>query len=659
MKPGERLSILAASVLLVWLNVYLCREAFLLDDFGQMQSMHGFWTGLARLASFDWTPQWWRYSYNGMPFEYAYSPGVPALIRATADVTGWSFSRAFGAVAGFVFCLGPLALYWLGAEITRRPWWSFVAALGYSLLTPSHLFAPDQDRTWYSLGDTRRILLIFAWDEVPHQLALAILLLATLCLIRGLSGNRLYFWVAGLFLSLAMFTSPFGGTVGAMLLALVWLSWPDGGRLRSLAWLAGCGVSAYLVVSPFSPPSLIRVIRRNANLSSASEWTATSAATLVLVAAAVLALAFLARRWSWHLRFLMLASFVFAAIPFLGRWDLHFVPQSLRYKIELDAMLVLLVTFAIAHRLERTPKRWRVAAALLLVIPVVSQVKTHRRYAKKILVPSDHRQTIEFRVASWLATNAPDQRVMAPGSTGQWMNAFTAQEQFLGGSFPTTPSVVMQAAHWGIPHLKPRTGLPEAAKVWLQAYGVDALVVPGPRSPEYWRPFEDPAQFAELFPLLWREDDTSIYSVPRAHRSLAAAVAEESLVRKPPGNFFDLGEIGAYAKALDEPEAGLAWTWVDRNTALVRGIVPRGHVVSTHITYHPGWNATVSGAPRPTAGDGLAQLTVRPDCDGPCEIRLEYDGGVEAKVTRAASGITLAAAMAAAVWLARRRRVAA
>lgn len=653
--PRWPISIAVASLLLIWLNAYWCREAFLLEHFGQLQSIRGFWIALARLGTFEWSPQWWRYSYNGMPFEYAYPPGVPALIAATAAATGWAHVRAFGAVAAFVFCLGPLALFWFAADLTKRIGWSLAAALLYSLYSLSELVVPDDRVSWTAISGARRIMVVFAWDEVPHQLALALLFLAAAFLFRGLGGNRLAFWCAGILLALSMSVSVFGGIVGAMFLAVVWLAWP-GDRLRNLAWLAGCGACAYLVSSPFLPPSLMHVIQRNANLAPAYGWTAKSTLALAAAAAGLAVLTFFARRWPMHLRLFSLFALLFTAIPFLGQFGLHFLPQASRYKIEMEAALALTITFAVAHWLERIPRRWLTVFALLLIVPGTLQVISHRRYAKKVLRPADPHQTIEYRVARWIESNAPGQRVMAPGSTGLWMNVFSAQEQFTGGSFPTTPTIIMQAPHYCVVVFLPAHTPRNAVELWLRAFGIDLLVVPGRESPEFWKPFAEPRQFEALLRLRWREDDTSIYEVPRAHRSLATAVPQELLVRHAPQWFFELHEIAAYAKALDQPSAGLEWRWIDANTAVIRGDIPRGRVVSTHVTYHPGWTAYAGGRRQPLMADGLDQLVIRPDCGGPCEIRLVYDGGAEARVTRAASGTTLGLALLGAARLLRRGR---
>ena len=65
---------------LVWLNAYICRDLFFTEYTGHMNSMQGFWTAMARLATSQWwEPGWWPYWDGGMPFEFTYAPLVPGL----------------------------------------------------------------------------------------------------------------------------------------------------------------------------------------------------------------------------------------------------------------------------------------------------------------------------------------------------------------------------------------------------------------------------------------------------------------------------------------------------------------------------------------------------------------------------------------------------
>src|SRR4051812_5837503 len=108
----ERLLLAAYLLAIAWLNAYICRQVFLIEFTGKMNSMHGFWIALANLAGEHWyKPSWWPYSYLGMPFEYTYAPLVPALTALIARLPGISTPHGFQIVSGSVHCLGPVALF--------------------------------------------------------------------------------------------------------------------------------------------------------------------------------------------------------------------------------------------------------------------------------------------------------------------------------------------------------------------------------------------------------------------------------------------------------------------------------------------------------------------------------------------------------------------
>jgi len=637
---------------LVWLNLYWCREVFFLDHIGQMNSMHGFWMGLARLAGDAWyRPTWWRYSYDGMPFEYTYAPLVPGLIAAISKLSGWPVGRAFGVVAGFVFCLGPVAMFLMAREITRRAGWSFVACVTYCLFAPSQWLAPDQELAVRHLRDARRVLLTFVWDDVPHELALALVCIAVLFLVRGLrSGKAGSFVWAGIAMAFGLLANAFGATAMLIVLLCLLATWDTGSLTRNAAAVTLCALAAYLAMCPFLPPTLLAVIGRNANNSVPTAWTWWSTAALAIIACGSVVLWFLSRHWkSWYLRFFLLLAWIYSSIPILNQWNLHFLPQSERYKVELEAWLVLFGVFVVAEFLRSAPKIVRVAAVLVLLIPAAAQVRSHRQFAKAMIRSSDVRETIEYQVADWVHASMPNARVFAPGTFGQWMNAFTDQPQLGGGSFPTIPSLPIQLPITGLTYLNQAAQVADWGTVWLTAFGVDAIVVPGPNSPEYWKPlFRVPEAFQGTMPLLWRERDTSIYSVPRRQGGLAHVISETAVIKNPPRDFFDLSQIRTYVAAIESAHTVAEWRWIDDNHGRIQTSLNPGDVISLQITYHPGWKAFAGGKAASITSDGLAQMVIHADCPGPCDVDLSYDGGWEGKITRVLSVITI---LGVAVWV--------
>ena len=167
----------------------------------------------------------------------------------------------------------------------------------------------------------------------------------------------------------------------------------------------------------------------------------------------------------------------------------------------------------------------------------------------------------------------------------------------------------------------------EISLTWLKAYGVAAVAVSAPNSQEYWKPYADPTKFNGL-PVLWSESGVTIYRTPLRSASLAHVMPASALVRQPPSNPEDVGEVGRYAAALDDsslPLADLAWEGTNR--LRIHTTAAAGQAVSVQVGYHPGWQATVNGQRRAVHKDGLGLMWLQPECSGACEIELDYTGG--------------------------------
>src|SRR5207302_3368404 len=138
----------------------------------------------------------------------------------------------------------------------------------------------------------------------------------------------------------------------------------------------------------------------------------------------------------------------------------------------------------------------------------------------------DIMKTIEYQVAKWAEKNLPGWRVEAPGSIWQWLNTFSKVPQFTGGSFPTAPNLQQLRVQM---EFKGRYET-DIEALWYKAYGVDAVIVPGPHSPEFWQPHLRGHEFDGVFPVIWDERDTRIYAVPRPTRTLAHVIPQSAVV---------------------------------------------------------------------------------------------------------------------------------
>src|SRR5437016_3856577 len=94
-----RLASCNVAILLPWVyfailagvNIFICRDAFLVPSSGHWHSIHGQWMSLARIAGLDWLrPTWWRYWGGGAPLEFTYAPLVPMTMAAMNRLLNFS-----------------------------------------------------------------------------------------------------------------------------------------------------------------------------------------------------------------------------------------------------------------------------------------------------------------------------------------------------------------------------------------------------------------------------------------------------------------------------------------------------------------------------------------------------------------------------------------
>ncbi len=633
------------AAILLWINAYICRELFY-TEIPSMNSMHGFWIALAERAGGSWFHNsWWPYWDGGMPFEFTYSPLLPGLMAAWSAVSGISAALAFERITGIAYCLAPLTLFVAAWLMTRSPGTSFAASLLYSLTAPTQLLVPDAWATPRNAWDPRRLMLVAGWDDTPHLICLVFLPLTILFLARSLETRRLgYYAAAVVSIAAATMASAFGPVTVAMAAVCLLAALPSEGFWRNVGMIAGIGVFSYAMSAAFLPPSLIAAIRAASASHGESGFTAGSLVAVAMVGGGGAILWYCLTRWvaDWRMRFFVLFAFLTSSIPAVSDY-LHrqFLPQTIRYKMEMEMAIALVVAFAGWKYLAKTPVLIQRGALVLLILVSARQVVHQRRAAKELLRSREVTKTIEYRTSMWVEQNLPGLRVMLPGSIGQWADAFAPIPEFSGGSWSMAYNQEQQrglyAAYTGgaTAEEDARTSL-----AWLKAFGVGAVAVAGKDSQEYWKPYLHPNKFNGLLPALWREDDVTVYRIPQRSASLAHVIPEAALVRPNPES---VDAIEPYVAALDsEALPGARFEWEGRNAMGIRASIPEGETLSIQVSYHPGWHAWVNGAKETLHRDGLGLMWLKPHCSGACEVRLDYDGGTELRACRYLSYAALA-----------------
>jgi hypothetical protein len=359
-----------------------------------------------------------------------------------------------------------------------------------------------------------------------------------------------------------------------------------------------------------------------------------------------------------HLQFFILLGYVFTAVVAVWyTWSIAVVPQPHRYQLEMDLALALVLVFLGAAILDRLPPRVRSAAVVVVLCALAFQAVHSAGYAWKLIQPVDHRQLSEFKIAKWLDEHRPGERTFVYGSTTLLFNIFADNPQLHGGHNQHSVSSMAPMVDYTI-----RTGAnagprdAEYSVFWLKTFGARTIAVSGPESTEYYRALLNPSKFEGILPVLWREGGDVIYEVPGRTASLAHMMPAAAVPSRAPIHGLDIAPVEAYVKAMDDPAYPPAtFEWEGMSKARIRANVARGQVVAAQVTYEQGWEAWANGKRQKVRGDAIGQMVIEPDCEGPCEISLEYTDGTESVITRAMS---LSAMMAATVFaLLERRRM--
>lgn len=304
--------------------------------------------------------------------------------------------------------------------------------------------------------------------------------------------------------------------------------------------------------------------------------------------------------------------------------------------------------------LKNTPAvRWAAIAVLLLACAM--QFRHDLNYAHPLIRSTDITHTPHYRIARWMQDNMRDRRVMIGGEYLFTFNDLTDVAQLQGGFETTEPNIVLRIAGYTL-YAARDAGV---SVLWLRAFGVSAICVPGPESPDFYKPFANPRKFDGVLPVLWRENDDTIYRVPARSDSLAHVIPEGTQVQRAPVTGLDVTEIERYVRALDDPALPEAsFEWENRHTARIHAPVRPGQVVSAQVNYSPGWHARINGTPngasQPVYRDGLGLILLRPACNGSCDITLSYGASPEWRATMVASIAVMAGVFFAA---ARKKRV--
>ncbi len=631
---SERLKTAGAAAALIAWNAAVTPRLFSLEYSSEMGSIEAAFIGLARyirdhFPHLGWFPLW----YGGIPYPDTYPPLLHWIVALAAAAGRVSPALAYHAVTAAVYVLAPAALFWAAWRLGAGREAAFVAALGYSLISPACFLSRELRADAGGWFGPRRLVALVRYGEGPHLLSLLLLPLAVGMLHIALEKRKpLHCFGAALALAAVALSNWLGSFALALMVCAYLLARWD----RRWVAAAALGCWAYAIAMPWLTPSTIATIRANAPLVGGKFESGTIhkiwAAALI---GGLILLAWSMRRAKWPVRIRFAALFLLAtaAIVLPAYWfRLALVPQPTRYHLEMDLAFWLAVALAIPLR----PRAAIPAAciAMLLGVPVLlHQRKMARRMERPIRIES----TVEYQISRWLGAHMPGRRVFAPGTIGFWMNAFSDTPMLTGGFDNGMRNLLLQDVIFQIYYGDRQ----KTALDWLEAYGCDAVIGGGPKSREVYHPYNHPAKLGGL-PELWREGGDVIYAVPRSSHSLAHEVRAADLPSVVPRGY-DTRPLERYLAALEDPARPAArFRWTGSGSASIEANLSPESLLSVQVTWDHGWHARVNGQPRRVWGDKLGQMVVEPRCGGACTVELNWDGGAEMRAAQILSGGALA-----------------
>jgi hypothetical protein len=663
---SRRFGILSAYVAVIFaINAYICKNLFALEFSQRMESIEGSYMSIARWAAANWSDlTWFPLWFSGMPFEKVYQPGFHFTVAGLSTLFGWTPQHAYHFLTAITYSAGALTLFWLCYVARKDRTQALSAALLYSLISPTCFLVPlirADAGGWFS---PRRYQILVHYGEGPHISAVALIPMVILVLHGAVSlRNRIGIALA----PFALAAIPLTNWPGSMGLSMAVLAYCLSriGAFRALHWLAliAIGVAAYLIASPWVPPSVITAVIRNAQQSDATSYGAAQLWPALILAASCCAL-LSAFKWTnanrWF-RFFVFFTLLTGGVSIGHEWfGWRLLPQPSRFQVEFEMAFAALLAYLLIWCIRKAPGRTQVVAAAVLVIFGARQLVHCARYAERVTQPIDITSTIEYQMAKWFEANLGNQRVFAPGNVSLWMNMFTDVPQVAGCCDQGIPNQEYRIAMYTI-YTGQNAGARDAeiSLLWLRAYGANAIGMTGPNSTEFFKPYWNWKKFDGVLPELWRRGENVIYRVPRKSTDPVRVIPKSAITSRAPENGLIVEPIQPFIAALEDPALPTAtFRWVNRHEAVIDTETSAGQVIFLQISHDPGWKAIEDGIVLPVNVDPLGMSYVEPVKRGPVQLRLVYNGGSEVQLTRVLLGLGLLLIAVLAVTLPLYRRTA-
>ncbi len=597
-----------------------------------------------------WQPLW----YGGTRFDYIYPPalryGTALLTKALPIIP----ARAYHLYTAIFYTLGIGFIYLLVRIGSRERLYAWFAALAAATISPTYLFLA------HIRADTQpfmpqRLNVLVRYGEGPHITSFSILPIALALAWYGLRAGK-HRWLAGSAIACAAVVSNnfYGATSLAIFFPIVcWAVFTETRDWKILIRGAVTALLAYGLCAAWLSPSFLRVTTRNLQFVAqpGNLWS------LYLTIAAAAGYGYCTWRWAkkglsaWNV--FVLGAALFFSLNVLGHYYLKFrvtgEPERLVPEADLCIILFLGLLLQTAWRKWPDANRRALTAALTvaLFIPGGAYLIKPWHHLNRT---SEYKHRLEYRIADWVHLNRPGMRSQVTGTVRFWWNAWFNEAQIGGGSEQGLTNPVIMQMFWRLVYSE----TPDADIQWLQALGVDNLVVNDKTSVLPWCDFEHPRKYIGKLPVLWEEQGNWIYDVPRKQRSLARVIeiARHDKLRAP-ANGDDIEALRPYTEMLESPATPPAATkWLAPDTLEVEAETRTGEALTIQVAHDPYWRARENGTEYKVSADPFGQIRVDVP-PGRHKLTMHFDTPLE---NRIGGGVTAASILLTALLVIRKQR---
>jgi len=587
-----------------------------------------------------WQPLW----YGGARFDYVYPPalryGTALLTKALPIIP----ARAYHLYTAIFYTLGIGFIYLLVRIGSRARGYAWFAAMAAATLSPTYLFLA------HIRADTQpfmpqRLNVLVRYGEGPHITSFSILPIALALAWYGLRAGK-HRWLAGSAIACAAVVSNnfYGATSLAIFFPIVcWAVYTETRDWKILIRAAVTALLAYGLCASWLSPSFLKITSRNlALVAQPGNWWSTA---LALLAAA----AFIAVTWRWARRgmsawtIFVLGAALFFSLNVLGHYYFQFrvSGEPERLVPEADLCIILLLGLALHSAWNKWPdaNRRALTAALAVALFVPGGAYLVKPWHHLVVRTSEYKHRLEYQIAEWVNTHRPGMRNYVTGTLRFWWNVWFSEAQLGGGSEQGLQNMTIMPMFWKL--VLGNEGKHD--KLWLQAFGVDTLIVNDKTSDLPICDFQHPHKYKGVLPVLWEDGKGNwIYEVPRKHPGLARVVESSRYATlREPANGEDMEAVASYVAVLESPETPAASTrWLASDTLEIAAETKAGESLAIQVAHDPYWRAEENATRYDVSKDPFGQMRV----DLPAEkhlVRMRFETPLENQIGRGLTAVSL------------------